>query len=730
LTAQKDIIEKTIGAIESLTRSQELTRKLEARQVELGQERSVATGIAEEKTRKQRELEKDEEHLLTQLTVLKHIKDLESERSRLQDGEACPLCGALEHPFAKGNVPIPDETKKQLETVRGGLKTIAGEISDLKVKLAKLDKDIQQTATSLEEHSDKSAEALKVIGHGCAALECAPKLEASDPELTGKLSLLRDENLRQAACATEILETADSIEKELNVLRESLEKAQASVAKRELDLQSAVNGEQSARQSMERLAKEEQEVRERLSGLLKTLEKETVPYGITQMDIEKIEEVRKGLEERRSAWVLRNAKRSELDRKITELQARTSAQFEQIAEDEKAIKRQQESLQRLLQEQEDLRRQRRELFGEKVTDEEEKRLADAVEAAGKRLEEARQKASEASQALSVLAAGIKALEDAVQTRTAQLKSADESFQSRLESYGFANEDAYRAACLPESERTLLAQEAQRLSDRKNELASKESEKTRLLNDERQKNITNEPLDELKKAVEALATTHRELQQEIGGIRQKLVDNDLVKQRQQERIAGIEAQKREFSKWDRLHALIGSADGKKYRNFAQGLTFEMLVGHANRQLQKMSDRYLLVRDNKIPLELNVIDNYQAGEIRSTKNLSGGESFIVSLSLALGLSQMASRNVRVDSLFLDEGFGTLDDEALETALETLAGLRQDGKLIGVISHVAALKERISAQIQVVPQSGGRSHLSGPGCSRVCAAGAHRSDYNQWT
>ena len=97
-------------------------------------------------------------------------------------------------------------------------------------------------------------------------------------------------------------------------------------------------------------------------------------------------------------------------------------------------------------------------------------------------------------------------------------------------------------------------------------------------------------------------------------------------------------------------------------------------------------------------------------------SGGESFLVSLALALGLSQMASRNVRVDSLFLDEGFGTLDEDALETALETLANLRREGKLIGVISHVAALKDRISAQIQVTPETGGRSRISGPGCRRI--------------
>src|SRR5690554_379284 len=142
----------------------------------------------------------------------------------------------------------------------------------------------------------------------------------------------------------------------------------------------------------------------------------------------------------------------------------------------------------------------------------------------------------------------------------------------------------------------------------------------------------------------------------------------------------------------------------------------MVRHANHTLQQMSDRYLLVRDQTEPLELNVMDNYQAGEIRSTKNLSGGESFIVSLALALGLSKMASKKVRVDSLFLDEGFGSLDEDALEIALESLSGLQQDGKLIGIISHVSALKDRIGTQISIVPLSGGKSAVEGPGCSRV--------------
>jgi exonuclease SbcC len=209
---------------------------------------------------------------------------------------------------------------------------------------------------------------------------------------------------------------------------------------------------------------------------------------------------------------------------------------------------------------------------------------------------------------------------------------------------------------------------------------------------------------------------KKMAENIGAVKQKVDDNQNAKVKIRARQTLIEAQKNECLRWDKLHALIGSSDGKKYRNFAQGLTFELMVAHANRQLIKMTDRYLLIRDEDQPLELNVIDNYQAGEIRSTKNLSGGESFIASLSLALGLSKMASRKVRVDSLFLDEGFGALDEETLETALESLSGLQQDGKLIGIISHVSGLKERIGTQIEILPLSGGKSIINGPGCKKM--------------
>ena len=163
-------------------------------------------------------------------------------------------------------------------------------------------------------------------------------------------------------------------------------------------------------------------------------------------------------------------------------------------------------------------------------------------------------------------------------------------------------------------------------------------------------------------------------------------------------------------------LIGHSKGTRYRDFAQGMTFEKMISTANLQLKKINDRYSLTRNHDHPLELSVRDNYQAGEIRSIKNLSGGESFLISLSLALGLSQMASKNVRVDSLFLDEGFGTLDEDALDMALNALSELHHENKMIGVISHVAALKERIPTQINIQKRPGGRSEIFGPGCLKI--------------
>jgi len=165
---------------------------------------------------------------------------------------------------------------------------------------------------------------------------------------------------------------------------------------------------------------------------------------------------------------------------------------------------------------------------------------------------------------------------------------------------------------------------------------------------------------------------------------------------------------EYEKWSHLRDLIGDSNGHKFSNFAQGLTLKNLLVYANNRLKNLSDRYLLDMPGNDDA-LVIVDQYQGNTPRSVKTLSGGESFLISLSLALSLSDMASKNTSLESLFIDEGFGTLDHDTLELAMTTLEKLQTESqKTVGVISHVEALKERIHVQIQMNKNAQGYSSI----------------------
>ena len=477
---------------------------------------------------------------------------------------------------------------------------------------------------------------------------------------------------------------------------------------------------QEARHKLEKAGLDYERLNRDCTALTEELEKaraavlaDVGPFGISAIPLDGLSDLLKDLTRRKEVWQAKEAERAALEKKIGELQAG-------IEKDQALLGKQEEDLGLRRKEREGLKGQheslgatRRELFGEKSTDAEEKRLAVLVDQAVGKLEKAREEYGLIEKEIAALKEKITSLRVRTTQRVAELGRAEGQLRLRLQGAGFTDEADYLSSRLTEEEREILAEKEKNLLKEKTELEARRKDRADALSVEREKRLTDLAAETLAENIRAGEAELKQLRLDIGGIMKVLSDNEQQRSSQQERLKAIDLQKTECSRWDELHALIGSADGKKFRNFAQGLTFEMMTAHANRRLQEMTDRYLLIRDENEPLELNVIDNYQAGEIRSTKNLSGGESFIVSLALALGLSQMASRNVRVDSLFLDEGFGTLDEDALETALETLAGLRQDGKLIGVISHVAALKERIATQIEVIPGTGGKSRITGPGC-----------------
>ncbi|KZN45483.1 AAA family ATPase [Pseudoalteromonas luteoviolacea] len=162
---------------------------------------------------------------------------------------------------------------------------------------------------------------------------------------------------------------------------------------------------------------------------------------------------------------------------------------------------------------------------------------------------------------------------------------------------------------------------------------------------------------------------------------------------------------DYENWHLLNRLLGDATGKTMRNLAQTQTLKILLHYANHHLSSLSRRYRLTVIGQ-SLEIAIVDRDMADEQRSVNTLSGGESFLVSLALALGLASLSSNQVQINSLFIDEGFGTLDPETLSVALDALDALQSQGRKVGVISHVAQMTERVATQVQIKKQAGGYS------------------------
>lgn len=280
-----------------------------------------------------------------------------------------------------------------------------------------------------------------------------------------------------------------------------------------------------------------------------------------------------------------------------------------------------------------------------------------------------------------------------------------AWQTALATSPFADLAAYSAALLPPEERQRLQQikETGQLAQQQAAAVLKAAgEKLLRLQTtpppRDSVDVAIPPLPELEAVLAQLETQRRTLSEQLGAQRALLTRDEQARHNQQALFAQIAAQTAESDLWQRLDSLIGSARGDKFRKFAQGLTLDHLLHLANTHLARLHGRYLLRRKSTGELELDIVDSWQGEVARDTRTLSGGESFLVSLALALALSDLVSHKTSIDSLFLDEGFGTLDADTLEIALNALDTLNASGKMIGVISHVEGMKERIPAQIRV--------------------------------
>ncbi|GAB3476565.1 SbcC/MukB-like Walker B domain-containing protein [Marinomonas epiphytica] len=332
------------------------------------------------------------------------------------------------------------------------------------------------------------------------------------------------------------------------------------------------------------------------------------------------------------------------------------------------------------------------------------------------LKQAQKYESDLQAKLAGINSSLTLLEEAIASAQQTLQKMESEWQATLRENGFESTSHWRAQLQDEQTLMVLEKRNQSLLEERHRITTLMHEVTveqqRLQSESPFENdglsVDEAQLAEYQSKLETLDGKNAQVNRQWGVLTQKLKEEALKRQSYSKAQSHLQDKIQAFTRLDQLNYVIGSADGAKFRRFAQGLTLDHLIHLANQRLVLLHKRYQLQRKGE-GLALLVVDTWQGDVVRDTRTLSGGESFLVSLSLALALSDLVSHKTSIDSLFLDEGFGTLDPQTLETALDALDNLHASGKTIGIISHIEALKERIPVQIRLEKQSGfGESRL----------------------
>lgn len=641
---------------------------------------------------------------------IQQVISAEEIRNRLEDGKACPVCGSLHHPYAEGNVPEIGKIETDLMKKRSELVQLRELISGHTNTITSLSSQNDSLSLEIEERGEEIQRELLQIQETASGLSLV--LSTQDWIETAQEAFICADHERENFKGIEA--KLRSISEDLNISRRSRDVNQENIT---------LMKEKSAKSQQEQIAilRDCENAEMNIITITRDLEDKTSrlnkicsQYGYQESHNYKT--TLQDLSERKSVF-------AEYKLSIEQLSPRLSALGSDVRNKNERLKEREITLQRLKEEIEEisenlrLMNQRRfELYADKDPDTEENRLKSIESDLKSKYVAATKKREEQSQSLRDLEAKIQHIKGSLNVLIQKIEIESNEFLRSLKLNEFSSEEEYVSVLLPTAIVQELEETGKRLNMNKIASDSLAQEKMNEYNRIKELNQTEESLDNLTIWVEQRKGEIIGLQNQVFSKQHILNENTRKGEEADVLKVMISEQVREQIRWSKMNKLIGSSDGTKFRSFAQGLTLTVLLSFANIHLQKLTDRYYLTTRKESPLEIHVIDNYRAGEIRVTQNLSGGESFIVSLALALGLSAMSSRNVRVDSLFLDEGFGTLDDDSLDLALSTLAGMKQEGKLIGVISHVQSLKERIQAQIVVERLSGGRSRISGPGCRKV--------------
>jgi exonuclease SbcC len=636
---------------------------------------SELKNLKHERTLLEQKIEITGKHI-EELTARKDREALEARydeaRQQLKAGQPCPLCGSTEHPLVTHYSNTLNSTQKELTDQKVLSKKYQSELQAIIERITRIttenqagEKNLQQLLQTIEKNT---GEIRQLVGQ-----TDEPETPIQPESIQEKLNSINGETLRLKQNRVH-LEELSKVEESIQSLTALVEKA-TEVTEIETELKEKI----SPFLTME-------ETQKSIVGQIETLEKKLGHF--------------KEAHKQKAAY---NDKRIDATSKISE----KKKQVIQLMEEKNLENDKLQSANKKLH---DLMAMRKNLFGDKNPDREQSRLHEIMNKTEKEL-------AAVSQSISVNTANshsrqkeLQKLSDSFHQTQTSITGLQTQLKPGLQAAGIEDYSQASAALLPHEEAETISMKINTVRD-----DIKKTEQTRDdLNLEIAKLFT---LDDRETTVEKLKAEQQMLDNEISiGEQQKgkftaqLEQDETNKIKSAGLLEKIKNQQKEFARWEGLNEMIGDAKGKKFSSFAQRLTLQQMLARANQHLKKLSNRYLLInRSISDEDELFVIDTYHGDETRSVKTLSGGESFLVSLALALGLSDLAGSKTRISSLFIDEGFGSLDQETLDTALSTLERLQYEtNRTIGIISHVEALKERITTQIELSKDANGNSRI----------------------
>lgn len=653
------------------------------------------------------DLEKAKVQVLDQEKIIeleKSIKNLEEERSKLEEEKPCPLCGSHSHPFVEQYKELNiSQSEEELKKRKTALEFCQSEKNKTEIELTKA----KSSQTHLLELNQKNTENIDKIIVDSEQLELVFELGKQD-FIQKKKEEIEIEKVR--------------LKKEIDHYR-IYQEEKVKIEKSLQDKMEAINtlhqqmasADGANKKLIEKLGEKEtllQQLLDETNILDSSLKEHIHNFQLDWPEINESEAFITNIQSQIAHYKKQEKSKESYSKQVDEIRIKHKNTSTQINKLKIELEEANKDLLGLEKEISAFTKERNELLpSETSVISKREELEKEQKHASKILEACQLEKQKLETDFTKNTTELQSIQKDVLEKTQALESLRSDFDQQLSQSQFQNMEEIKNALLAKETKEVFLKLKTEVESKSIEIKALEKKNSQDLESLVADKTFELPLEKAKIQDVSCQEQNEKYNKRLGEIIQTFKKDNDIKERNSGVFKEIETQEKQVKKWKDLMDLLGGSK-HAFNTYVQRLTLKSLIGLANIHLYKLNKRYSLkMKENYSSgeeLNFNLVDHYQTDEERYVDTSSGGEKFLISLALALGLSDLASSNVKIESLFIDEGFGTLDNVTLETVISTLETLQAQGKMIGIISHVENLKERIPTQIQLIKKSNGISEV----------------------